>query len=52
MDSTTCLVWKAVASKDARAIWPLFEPSVRPTIVPLAFGSQFGAPSPVKDGTK
>ena len=35
----------------ARIIWYLLTPLVNPTIVPLAYWSQYGAPNPVNAGT-
>src|ERR1700737_509029 len=42
----------AIASSAARATCALPDPLVRPKIVPRAFGSQLGAPSPTNAGTK
>src|SRR5439155_275182 len=44
--------WKAIDSKAAHAMWPALDPRVSPTIVPRAYGSQCGAPKPVKAGTR
>ena len=52
MASTTSRVWKAIASTTARARWARVVPRVTPTIVPRAYGSHHGLPSPVKAGTK
>ena len=41
-----------MASSAARAKCARVVPRVRPTIVPRAFGSQSGAPSPTNAGTK
>ena len=50
--STTSLVCHAVASRTARAIWPLFTYRVRPAITPLASLRQYGAKRPENAGTK
>ncbi len=51
MASTTSRTWKAMASTTARAIWARPTPRVSPVIVPRAYGSHQGLPSPVKAGT-
>ena len=38
-------------SRVARTIWLRLEPRERPKIAPRAYGSQYGAPKPVKAGT-
>src|SRR6185295_7311271 len=45
-------VWKAMLSSAARAMWARLEPRVRPMIVPRAYASHCGAPSPAKAGTR
>ena len=45
----TWLIWKL--SSVARMMWYLLQPRVRPTMVPRAYWSQWGAPRPVKAGT-
>ena len=49
---STSRVWKAVASRAARAMCPLFAKRVRPRIAPRASGRQCGAKSPENAGTK
>ena len=39
-------------SSAARAMWPISRTALMPMIMPLAYGSQCGAPRPVKAGTK
>ena len=51
MASTTSRVWNAIDSTTARARWARPAPRVRPRMVPRAYGSQYGAPRPVKAGT-
>ena len=50
--SSTSLVWNAVASSTARAMWPLLTYRVSPTIAPRASSRQYGANRPEKAGTK
>src|SRR5438445_4829517 len=50
--SSTSLVPNAIASSAARTRCARVVPRVSPTIVPRAFGSQCGAPSPTNAGTK
>ena len=49
--STTSAVWNAIASTTARARCARVVPRVMPTIVPRAYGSHHGEPSPVNAGT-
>ena len=49
---STSAVPYAIASSAARAMCARPVPRVSPTMVPRAFGSQCGAPSPVSAGTK
>src|SRR6266581_713515 len=49
---STSRLWKAIASSAARARCAPVVPRVSPTIVPRAYMSQYGAPSPTKAGTK
>ena len=44
-------LWKAIDSSAARAMWATVVPRLRPRIAPFAAGIQYGAPSPVKEGT-
>jgi len=50
--SSTSRVWKAVASRAARAMWPRFTKRVSPTRAPRASERQCGANSPENAGTK
>src|SRR6266571_5406971 len=50
--SSTSRVWYAIASSAARARCARVVPRVRPTSVPRAYGSQYGAPRPVNAGTR
>ena len=50
--STTSFVCQAVASRTARAMWPLFTYRVSPAITPRASLRQYGAKSPENAGTK
>ena len=43
---------KAMASSTARAMWARVVPRVTPTMHPRAYMSQYGAPRPVKAGTR
>jgi hypothetical protein len=52
MASTTSRVCHAVASRAARAMWPLVTYRVSPTIAPRASLLQYGANRPEKAGTK
>jgi hypothetical protein len=45
------VLWKAIDSSAARAMWATVLPRLKPTMAPLAEGFQYGAPSPVKDST-
>ena len=49
--STTSAVWNAIDSTTARAMCAFPVPRVMPTIVPRAYGSHHGEPSPVNAGT-
>ena len=49
--STTSRTWYAIDSTTARARWARVVPRVMPTIVPRAYGSQYGEPRPVNAGT-
>ena len=49
--STTSAVWNAIDSTTARARCARLVPRVMPTIVPRAYGSHHGEPSPVNAGT-
>ena len=49
--STASRVWNAIDSTTARARWARVVPRVIPTIVPRAYGSHHGEPSPVNAGT-
>lgn len=50
--SRSSVDWKLTASRAARQRCARVDPLVRPWILPRAKGSQCGAPSPVKAGTK
>ncbi len=50
--SSTSATWKAIPSSAARARWPAVVPRVRPVMVPRAYWSQCGAPSPANAGTR
>ena len=50
--SSTSATWKAMPSSAARAMWPAVVPRVRPVMVPRAYWSQWGAPSPANAGTR
>ena len=50
--SSTSRVWNAVASRTARAMWPLLTYRVRPTSAPRASERQYGANRPENAGTK
>ena len=52
MASSMSADWKAIPSRAARAMWPAVVPRVMPTIVPRAYWSQCGAPSPANAGTR
>ncbi len=52
MASISSALWKAIASRVARARCARVVPRVIPTIAPRACGSQYGAPSPESAGTK
>ena len=52
MASRASATWKAMLSRAARAMWPGWVLRLRPIIMPLACGSQWGAPRPTKAGTK
>lgn len=52
MASSTSRVWKAVASRTARAMWPRLTNRVSPTIAPRALDFQYGANRPENAGTK
>ena len=52
MVSSTSRLWYAMASRAARARCARVVPRVSPTMVPRAYGSQCGAPSPTKAGTR
>ena len=43
--------WNAIASTQARASWARPAPRVRPVMMPRAWGSHCGLPSPVSAGT-
>ena len=47
----TSLTWYAIDSSVALTRWALLAPRVRPIIAPLAYISQYGAPSPANAGT-
>ncbi len=49
--SSTSRVWKAVASRAARAMWLLLTKRVRPTMAPRASERQYGANRPENAGT-
>ena len=50
--SRTSRVCQAVASRTARAMWPLVTYRVRPAITPRASFFQYGAKRPENAGTK
>ena len=52
MASVMSRTWNAIASTQARAIWALPAPRVRPVTMPRAVGSHQGLPRPVRAGTK
>ena len=52
MASVMSRTWNAIASTQARAIWARPAPRVRPVMMPRAWGSHHGLPSPVRAGTK
>ena len=51
MASTRSALCIAIDSSAARAMWAPLLPRLRPSTVPRAAASQYGAPSPVKAGT-